>query len=243
MKKGVKLLEEVVGHGKEVERQKYYQIQLRCWLNKGEAIKWKHPGGRVDRSQLLEDGELLITEVRINRAQIISGLFYGVEGMKIGGTRKLKISPHLAYGEKGLPGIIPENATLVCEIKIVQECQAAIKSLEPVTMERLFVYGTLAPGQANHSVLASIPGTWETAVIRGKLLDKGWGSEMGCPGIVPSEEGEEVNGYVLASEHLSEHWEMLDKFEGTGYKRQLARVKIDSGDLVNAYVYALNHVD
>ena len=121
MKKGVKLLEEVVGHGKEVERQKYYQIQLRCWLNKGEPIKWKHPWGIIDRSQLLEDGELLVTDIRINREHLINGLFYGVEGMKIGGTRKLKISPHLAYGEKGLPGTIPENAALVCEIKILEE--------------------------------------------------------------------------------------------------------------------------
>ena len=125
MKKGVKLLQETVGDGDEIQRQRFYQIQLRCWLNKGEAIRWKHPWGMVDRSKLLEDGELLITDIRINREHLISGLFFGVEGMKIGGTRKLKISPHLAYGEKGLPGIIPENAVLVFEIKIVQEREAA----------------------------------------------------------------------------------------------------------------------
>lgn len=125
MKKGVKLLQETIGDGAEIERQKYYQIQLRCWLNKGEAIKWKHPWGMVDRSRLLEDGELLITSVRINREHLISGLFYGVEGMKIGGIRKLKISPHLAYGERGLPGIIPDNAALICEIKILEQCDGA----------------------------------------------------------------------------------------------------------------------
>ena len=125
MKKGIKLLEETIGAGDEIQRQKYYQIQLRCWLNQGEAVKWKHPWGIVDRSKLLEDGELLITEIRINRGHLISGLFYGVEGMRIGGTRKLKISPHLAYGEKGLPGIIPENAALICEIKILEQRYAA----------------------------------------------------------------------------------------------------------------------
>jgi len=121
MKKGIKLLEEIVGDGEEVERQKYYQIELRCWLNKGEAIRWKHAWGLFDRSQLLENGELLITDVRINREDLICGLFYGVQGMKIGGTRKLKISPHMAYGEKGLPSVIPENAALICEIKIAEQ--------------------------------------------------------------------------------------------------------------------------
>lgn len=125
MKKGVKLLQETIGDGAEVERQKYYRIQLRCWLNQGEAVRWAHPWGMVDRAQLLEDGELLITDVRINREHLISGLFYGVQGMRIGGTRKLKISPHLAYGESGIPGLIPENAALVCEIKIVAQRDAA----------------------------------------------------------------------------------------------------------------------
>lgn len=70
-------------------------------------------------------------------------------------------------------------------------------------MERLFVYGTLAPGRANHSVLAAIPGLWEIAKLKGKLLDEGWGSKMGCPGIVPSDEGEEVEGYVYALNHAA----------------------------------------
>ena len=108
-------------------------------------------------------------------------------------------------------------------------------------MERLFVYGTLAPGKPNHSVLEDIPGTWQAATLKGKLLDEGWGSELGSPGIVPSDEGEEVEGFVLTSEHLSKHWDMLDKFEGNGYKRVLVLVKTKNGDDIESYVYALNH--
>ena len=110
-------------------------------------------------------------------------------------------------------------------------------------MERLFVYGTLAPGRPNHSVLEGIPGDWETATLKGKLLDEGWGSEMGYPGIVPSDEGEEVEGFVFSSGHLSEYWSMLDEYEGAGYRRILARVTIESGEEIEAYVYALNHAD
>jgi len=51
----------------------------------------------------------------------MSGLFYGVEGMRVGGTRKLPISPHLAYGECGVSGIIHSKAVLIVEIQILEE--------------------------------------------------------------------------------------------------------------------------
>ena len=108
-------------------------------------------------------------------------------------------------------------------------------------MERLFVYGTLAPGRANHSVLEDIAGSWEVGTLKGKLLDEGWGSKLGSPGIVPSDEGDEVKGYVFTSNYLSEHWAMLDEFEGNGYKRVPVLVKIENGEEIEAYVYALNH--
>jgi len=107
-------------------------------------------------------------------------------------------------------------------------------------MERLFVYGTLAPGRPNHSVLEDIPGYWETAILKGKLLDEGWGSELGSPGIVPSDEEEEVEGFIFSSDHLSEHWTMLDEYEGNGYKRVPVLVMNESGEKIEAYVYALN---
>ncbi|MDJ0777018.1 MAG: gamma-glutamylcyclotransferase family protein [Gammaproteobacteria bacterium] len=108
-------------------------------------------------------------------------------------------------------------------------------------MERLFVYGTLAPGRPNHVVLEQIPGYWEKATLKGNLLDEGWGSEFGCPGIVPSEDGEEVEGYVFSSDHLRNHWPMLDEYEGTGYRRVPVLVKVESGEKIEACVYALNH--
>jgi len=107
-------------------------------------------------------------------------------------------------------------------------------------MERLFVYGTLAPGRPNHNVLQNIPGSWEKARLKGKLLDEGWGSEYGCPGIVPSDEGEDVEGFVFSSEYLSENWPMLDEYEGAGYKRELVLVATEGNEKIEAYVYALS---
>jgi gamma-glutamylcyclotransferase (GGCT)/AIG2-like uncharacterized protein YtfP len=109
-------------------------------------------------------------------------------------------------------------------------------------MQRLFIYGTLAPGRANHKVMKGISGTWETATLKGNLLQEGWGVEMGCPGIVPSEDGEEVEGFVFSSENLEDHWAMLDEFEGEGYERVLVTVCVDGERNVEAFVYALSRV-
>ena len=64
---------------------------------------------------------------------------------------------------------------------------------------------------------------------KGHLKHRGWGAEMGYPGLVLDEAGEEVKGFVFSSEHLSEHWDALDEFEGEQYKRVLTEVYLDDG--------------
>ncbi|WP_052110175.1 gamma-glutamylcyclotransferase family protein [Knoellia sinensis] len=111
--------------------------------------------------------------------------------------------------------------------------------------DRLFVYGTLAPGRPNEHVLADVLGTWEAATVRGTLLPHGWGAEVGFPGIVLAEEGVEdgaedgleVGGVLFSSEELARHWERLDEFEGEGYERVLTRVTRDNGETVDAHIY------
>ena len=104
-----------------MKRQHTYLIRLKLWLNKGEPVKWQSPWGLIDRARLEDSGETLVADLRIDRETLINGLFYGIEGMRIGGTRKLRISPHLAYGERGIPGLIPENAVIVAELSVLEE--------------------------------------------------------------------------------------------------------------------------
>ena len=106
-------------------------------------------------------------------------------------------------------------------------------------VNRLFVYGTLAPGRPNEHVLADIPGRWEPATVRGKLLQEGWGAKDGYPGIVLDETGEAVQGFLFSSDALAEHLPRLDAFEGSGYERVIASVQLD-GAVAEAYIFVLS---
>jgi FKBP-type peptidyl-prolyl cis-trans isomerase len=89
------------------------------WLNRGDPVRWPAAWGSVYNASLADDGETLVTTLRIHRRALISGLFYGVDGMRVGGTRRLEIAPHLAYGDTGVPGVIPEGAVLTAEVTIL----------------------------------------------------------------------------------------------------------------------------
>ena len=106
--------------------------------------------------------------------------------------------------------------------------------------QRLFVYGTLAPGRANEHILAGVSGKWEPASVSGRLLQEGWGAAVGHPGVVLDRQGREIRGFLFSSEALSEHWAQLDEFEGPGYERVQTSVKRQDGTTVEAYIYALN---
>jgi peptidylprolyl isomerase len=56
---------------------------------------------------------------RIGERKVIAGLEKGIIGMKVGGKRRLVISPHLGYREKDVPGI-PPNAVLIFEVELLE---------------------------------------------------------------------------------------------------------------------------
>jgi FKBP-type peptidyl-prolyl cis-trans isomerase FkpA len=55
----------------------------------------------------------------LGAGQVIQGWDVGVQGMKVGGKRKLTVPPHMGYGSRGAGGVIPPNATLVFEVELL----------------------------------------------------------------------------------------------------------------------------
>ena len=104
---------------------------------------------------------------------------------------------------------------------------------------RLASYGTLAPGRINHHQLDGLVGAWSTGTVRGRLIEFGWGADLGFPGLILEAEGEEVALAIFESFDLPQHWARLDEFEGENYHRQTCWVDTPDGPL-EVMLYTVN---
>jgi FKBP-type peptidyl-prolyl cis-trans isomerase len=119
LRSGLILLAEATGTGEPVHRQRNYRVRLRTWLADGTPVRWSTAWGRVDDARLEDDGGTLVTTIFVNRGQLMNGLFYGLDGMRVGGMRRLEIAPHLGFGDHGVPDLIPPRATLTVEVTVL----------------------------------------------------------------------------------------------------------------------------
>ena len=57
---------------------------------------------------------------KLGAGMVIKGWDEGVQGIKVGGKRKLYIPPELGYGKKGAGGVIPPDADLIFEVELLK---------------------------------------------------------------------------------------------------------------------------
>jgi FKBP-type peptidyl-prolyl cis-trans isomerase len=88
---------------------------------KGKTVSVHYTGKLTNGTKFdssLDRGQPI--EFMLGAGMVIKGWDQGIEGMKVGGKRKLTIPPELAYGARGTPGgPIPPNATLVFDVELV----------------------------------------------------------------------------------------------------------------------------
>src|SRR5690349_1853715 len=107
MAKGIKTTDLIVGTGDEATKESIVVANVREFLRRGDEVSC---------SPLFGTKRL----INLRRRESIAGLRYGIPGMRVGGTREIVVSPHLAYGKVGLPGRIPANALLRCEVELLE---------------------------------------------------------------------------------------------------------------------------
>jgi FKBP-type peptidyl-prolyl cis-trans isomerase FkpA len=95
-----------VGDGDEAVAGRYVTVHYTGWLV---------DGSKFDSSKDRDDP----FEFPLGGRHVIAGWDEGVQGMKIGGVRKLTIPPELGYGKRGAGGVIPPDATLVFEVELL----------------------------------------------------------------------------------------------------------------------------
>lgn len=104
---GLKYEDTVTGEGAEAAAGQKVSVHYTGWLENGS--KFDSSKDRNDPFQF-----------NLGAGQVIRGWDEGVQGMRVGGTRKLTIPAELGYGARGAGGVIPPNATLIFEVELLE---------------------------------------------------------------------------------------------------------------------------
>jgi FKBP-type peptidyl-prolyl cis-trans isomerase (trigger factor) len=116
---GLKMLEEREGEGRQAQKGDRVVYNSRLFMNKGDEVPLNETQAKHLPKEMIRvvDGVTLIDRtVVLGRREVMAGVEHALIGMKVGGYRKVRISPHLAYRDKGIHDLIPPNAVLICEI-------------------------------------------------------------------------------------------------------------------------------
>ncbi len=100
---GVEYEDLKLGDGPIAERGAKVEVRYSLFRNRGDPVQ--------------EDQHYAF---RVGKRRAIPGLEYGVEGMRVGGERRLRVGPHLAYRDQAIPGVVPERAVLEFRVTLLR---------------------------------------------------------------------------------------------------------------------------
>jgi len=103
---GLQYIDQVVGTGDVAKAGQTVSVHYTGWLTNGTKFD-----SSVDRGQPFS--------FPLGAGRVIKGWDEGVQGMKVGGKRKLTIPANLGYGARGAGGVIPPNAMLVFDVELL----------------------------------------------------------------------------------------------------------------------------
>jgi FKBP-type peptidyl-prolyl cis-trans isomerase (trigger factor) len=119
LKRGIKLLEEGEGTGEPTRKGDRVVYNLKMFLNQGDEIPLNERQAEhlpAEMVRIMNGARLVDHRTTLGSREAIAGVEYSLIGMKKGGYRKVRVSPHLAFRDKGLPDLVPANAVLVVEL-------------------------------------------------------------------------------------------------------------------------------
>ena len=108
---GLQYEELVTGEGAEAKAGQHVTVHYTGWLRNDDGSL----GAKFDSSKDRNDP----FEFALGAGHVIRGWDEGVQGMKVGGQRRLTIPASLGYGARGAGGVIPPNATLIFDVELL----------------------------------------------------------------------------------------------------------------------------
>ncbi len=120
LRSGLKLLEEREGTGEPAGKGDRVVYNLRTYLNRGEEVPINERQAEHLPAEKIrfDDGGRPWVDHRttLGAREAMAGVEYSLIGMKPGGYRKVRVSPHLGYRDAGVEGLIPPGAVLIVEL-------------------------------------------------------------------------------------------------------------------------------
>lgn len=107
MQNELKVEDIIEGKGKTAERGALITAHYTAWLEDGTEFDSSYKKNAAFRTVL-------------SSKRVIQGWVLGLQGMKVGGKRKLWVPAHLAYGERQVSNMIPANSNLIFEIELFE---------------------------------------------------------------------------------------------------------------------------